>query len=100
MVGPASIAVIATVAVIIFGPKKLPELGRAMGSTLREFKSATKGLTDEDFDSSNPKKAEEVKTVVVEKVVQVAAPVEEAKVVTEVKDTVVAETIDKVEETK
>ncbi|AMA64384.1 MAG: twin-arginine translocase TatA/TatE family subunit [Kurthia gibsonii] len=58
MVGPASIAIIAGVAVIIFGPKKLPELGRAMGSTLREFKSATKGLTDEDFESTKQKTVE------------------------------------------
>lgn len=58
MVGPASIAIIAGVAVIIFGPKKLPELGRAMGSTLREFKSATKSLTDEDFESTKQKTVE------------------------------------------
>ncbi|GEK32352.1 hypothetical protein KZO01_26610 [Kurthia zopfii] len=63
MVGPASIAVIGVVAVIIFGPKKLPELGRAMGSTLREFKSATKGLTDEDFDSTKSKTAEKAESV-------------------------------------
>lgn len=63
MVGPASIAVIGVVAVIIFGPKKLPELGRAMGSTLREFKTATKGLTDEDFDSTKSKTAEKAESV-------------------------------------
>lgn len=73
MVGPVSVAVIATVAVIIFGPKKLPELGRAMGSTLREFKSATKGLTDEDFESTKTKAVEtkvepDGKTVTIEKV--------------------------------
>ncbi|WGD64830.1 sec-independent protein translocase protein TatAY [Bacillus subtilis] len=48
-IGPGSLAVIAIVALIIFGPKKLPELGKAAGDTLREFKNATKGLTsDED----------------------------------------------------
>ncbi|MGX9136221.1 twin-arginine translocase TatA/TatE family subunit [Rummeliibacillus sp. JY-2-4R] len=40
--------ILAIVAIIIFGPKKLPELGKAMGSTLREFKNATKGLADDD----------------------------------------------------
>lgn len=47
---PVSLIIIGVIALLIFGPKKLPELGRAMGSTLREFRSATKGLTDDDDD--------------------------------------------------
>ena len=46
---PISIVIICIVALILFGPKKLPEFGKAMGSTLREFKKATKGLAD-DFE--------------------------------------------------
>lgn len=46
--GPTSLIIIGVVALLIFGPKKLPELGKAMGSTLREFRHATKGLTDDD----------------------------------------------------
>ncbi|WP_062051005.1 twin-arginine translocase TatA/TatE family subunit [Bacillus sp. JCM 19034] len=46
--GAGSIVLIAIVALLIFGPKKLPELGKAAGNTLREFKNATKGLADED----------------------------------------------------
>ncbi|GAE37261.1 twin-arginine translocase TatA/TatE family subunit [Halalkalibacter akibai] len=46
--GAGSIALIALVALLIFGPKKLPELGKAAGNTLREFKHATKGLADDD----------------------------------------------------
>jgi sec-independent protein translocase protein TatA len=34
-------------ALIIFGPKKLPELGRAAGQTLREFKHSTQGLIED-----------------------------------------------------
>lgn len=49
-IGPASLVAIGVVALLVFGPKKLPELGKAMGSTLREFRSATKGLTDDDDD--------------------------------------------------
>lgn len=48
MPGPLSLIVIAIVALIIFGPKKLPEFGRAFGSSLREFKNATKGLIDDE----------------------------------------------------
>ncbi|SDI37210.1 twin-arginine translocase TatA/TatE family subunit [Alteribacillus bidgolensis] len=54
--GPGSIALIVLVALLIFGPKKLPELGRAAGNTLREFKHATKGLADDDDDSKNKNK--------------------------------------------
>ena len=48
MPGPGSWVLIALVALLIFGPKKLPELGKAAGNTLREFKNATKGLAEED----------------------------------------------------
>ena len=47
-VGPGSLIIIAFVALLIFGPKKLPELGKAAGNTLREFKNATKGLAEDD----------------------------------------------------
>lgn len=49
-IGPASLIIIGLIALLIFGPKKLPSLGRAMGTTLREFRSATKGLTDDEDD--------------------------------------------------
>lgn len=42
-VGPAEIAVVFGVALLIFGPKKLPELGKALGQGIGNFK---KSLTD------------------------------------------------------
>lgn len=61
-VGIGSLLLIVFVALLIFGPKKLPELGKAAGNTLREFKNATKGLADdEDDDSKKKDKKEEVK---------------------------------------
>lgn len=42
-VGPTEIALIFGVALLVFGPKKLPELGRALGQGLGNFK---KSLTD------------------------------------------------------
>lgn len=54
--GPLSILLIVIVALLVFGPKKLPELGRAFGSSLREFKNATKGLIDDDEDDSKKTK--------------------------------------------
>lgn len=53
-IGPVSLVIIGIVALLIFGPKKLPELGKAFGSTLREFKKGTKGLIDDD-DQDNKK---------------------------------------------
>jgi sec-independent protein translocase protein TatA len=53
--GMASLILIVFVALLIFGPKKLPELGKAAGNTLREFKNATKGLADDDDDKKDAK---------------------------------------------
>ncbi|BDG34337.1 twin-arginine translocase TatA/TatE family subunit [Parageobacillus sp. VR-IP] len=39
---------IVLVILLLFGTKKLPELGKSLGQSLREFKDATKGLADED----------------------------------------------------
>ncbi|ANU15131.1 Twin-arginine translocation protein TatA [Planococcus halocryophilus Or1] len=63
MPGPMSIIVIGVVALLVFGPKKLPELGKAFGSSLREFKNATKGLVDDDDDKVDLKKKEEQKEI-------------------------------------
>ena len=55
MPGPMSLIVIAIIALLVFGPKKLPELGKAFGSSLREFKNATKGLVDDDEEDTKKK---------------------------------------------
>lgn len=62
-VGPTSMIVIAVVALIIFGPKKLPQFGRAMGSTLKEFKNATKGLATDDEDEDDDEKDKKQKKI-------------------------------------
>jgi sec-independent protein translocase protein TatA len=49
-IGIPGLILILVLALIIFGPKKLPELGRAVGQTLREFKKSTKDLIDDDDD--------------------------------------------------
>ncbi|MBD2870198.1 twin-arginine translocase TatA/TatE family subunit [Paenibacillus arenilitoris] len=43
-IGIGGLVLILIIALIVFGPSKLPELGRAFGRTLSEFKGATKGL--------------------------------------------------------
>jgi len=57
-IGVPGLIIILVLALIIFGPNKLPELGRATGRTLKEFKSATKGLVSDDDDEKKEKKSE------------------------------------------
>jgi sec-independent protein translocase protein TatA len=49
-IGVPGLILIFILALIIFGPKKLPEIGRAFGQTLKEFKKSTRGLTDDVMD--------------------------------------------------
>lgn len=53
--GPTSLVVIAIIALIIFGPTKLPQFGRAVGSTLKEFKSMTEHIDEDSHET--PSKA-------------------------------------------
>jgi len=52
-IGIGGLILILIIALIIFGPSKLPELGRAFGRTLSEFKSATRGMIDGDKDDKD-----------------------------------------------
>ena len=45
--GTPGLIVILLVAILLFGPKKLPELGASIGKTLREFKKASREITEE-----------------------------------------------------
>ncbi|MCZ8511562.1 twin-arginine translocase TatA/TatE family subunit [Paenibacillus filicis] len=58
-IGIPGLILIAIVALVIFGPSKLPQLGRAVGDTLREFRSSTKGIVE---DITEDKKSEEQQT--------------------------------------
>ncbi|MBY0099292.1 twin-arginine translocase TatA/TatE family subunit [Mesobacillus maritimus] len=55
-IGIPGLILILVLALIIFGPKKLPELGRAVGQTLGEFKKSTKGLMEDDKEVSKEDK--------------------------------------------
>jgi len=46
-VGPSELLVIIVIALVVFGPKKLPEVSRQLGRGLREFRRATQDVQNE-----------------------------------------------------
>lgn len=56
MPGPLELIVIFLVVLLLFGAKRLPEIGRSLGKTIRDFKKAIQGLdTDEEDKKDGPK---------------------------------------------
>ncbi len=47
-VGPLELAIVLIIALVVFGPKRLPELGKSVGRGIREFKSSISGDDDDD----------------------------------------------------
>ncbi|MGC5775730.1 twin-arginine translocase TatA/TatE family subunit [Paenibacillus pabuli] len=56
-IGPTGIILLVIVALLLFGPNKLPELGRAVGRTFREFKEGARDIISDD----NSKRKEQEK---------------------------------------
>ena len=57
---PSHLIILLILALILFGAKKLPELGKGLGEGLRGFKEGMKGISDEP--TSNTKPSETAKT--------------------------------------
>jgi sec-independent protein translocase protein TatA len=55
-VGPLEVAIVLVIVLIIFGPKRLPELGQSLGKGIREFRGSLSG--DKDKDDVDEKRAE------------------------------------------
>ena len=61
---PTHLIVVAIVAIILFGGKKLPELGKGLGEGLRGFKEGVKGITEDPNaakTSESPKPGDSIK---------------------------------------
>ena len=56
MPGPLELLVIFVVILLLFGGKKLPEFGKALGQGIREFKKALKAVGEDPDDSPSAKK--------------------------------------------
>jgi len=57
-IGIPGLVLILVLALIIFGPSKLPEIGKAAGTTIKEFKDATTGMLKDDEDDTTEKEEE------------------------------------------
>jgi sec-independent protein translocase protein TatA len=42
-IGPLELAIVLIIALVVFGPKRLPELGRSLGKGIREFRGSVSG---------------------------------------------------------
>ena len=49
-IGPLELAIVLIIALVIFGPKRLPDLGKSLGKGMREFKDSLSGENDDDDD--------------------------------------------------
>jgi sec-independent protein translocase protein TatA len=52
-VGPLELIIVLAIALIVLGPKKLPEFGKSIGSGMREFKDSLTASTSQDEDEDH-----------------------------------------------
>lgn len=58
-IGPLEIAIVLIIVLVVFGPKRLPELGKSVGEGIKGFRGAMTGEhNDDDDDDDDKKKAE------------------------------------------
>lgn len=60
-IGLPEMVVIMAIALLVFGPKKLPEIGRSIGKALREFKKATEEIKDKFEEQINAEEFKDIK---------------------------------------
>jgi sec-independent protein translocase protein TatA len=58
-IGPMELILVLVIALLVLGPKRLPEAGRAVGKGMREFKDSLSGISrdDDDEDDGEPRAA-------------------------------------------
>ena len=55
-VGPMELIVVLVIALVVLGPKKLPEVGKSLGRGMREFKESISGMAGGDDDDEDAKR--------------------------------------------
>jgi sec-independent protein translocase protein TatA len=56
--GVPELIIIGIIALLIFGPKKLPELGKGLGKSIRDFKDAMNEKSEPEEDTTKKKESE------------------------------------------
>jgi sec-independent protein translocase protein TatA len=51
-IGPTELIIVLVIALVVFGPKRLPDLGRSLGTGMREFKDSITGNDKDDEPSA------------------------------------------------
>jgi len=52
-IGPTELIIVLVIALLVLGPKRLPEVGRSVGRGMREFKDSISGVTRDDEDEDD-----------------------------------------------
>jgi sec-independent protein translocase protein TatA len=84
--GMTEILIILLIALLLFGPRKLPELGRSLGQSIREFQRGAKNIREEFEKSANVKDFQEIKEELSKPLEELSKPLEELKKPLEVKE--------------
>jgi sec-independent protein translocase protein TatA len=58
-IGMSELVMVLVIALVVFGPGKLPEIGRAIGKSINEFKNATNLAANDEKEAQDPKKLPE-----------------------------------------
>ena len=72
--GPLEIIVILVIVLIVFGPKRLPDLGRSLGRGMREFKDSVTGKDKDELPEASSVEKPEPTTVTAEPTTVTAEP--------------------------
>jgi sec-independent protein translocase protein TatA len=59
-IGPLEIVIVLIIVLVIFGPKRLPDLGRSLGRGMREFKDSVTGKDNDELPAAEEKQPEPV----------------------------------------
>jgi sec-independent protein translocase protein TatA len=59
-IGPLEVILVLAIALVVLGPKKLPDVGRSLGRGMREFRNSLAGTADRDEDDDERPPASEL----------------------------------------